>query len=167
MEKVKNLKIGKVYTLSCKNGNVFYVGCTIMDLSLRLRQHISEIQSIKNNPNTTFYNRNKADKIVSLDFDIYATIVETINIKQGMTGRVDLRKCEAKWITKCIASGCELVNGGFNKKQAIEQTQVVGLKISAKDLKIKTKAKKTLKQIRATNKILAELFSKPNRFSTS
>ena len=99
---------GKVYTLSDKEGNVFYVGATILPIPDRLRQHIGNAKATwkRRRPNA------KNERIASLNYDIVATIIHV----EWVTGRNiqeikrKLEVVERRYIAEYLNMGVGLLN---------------------------------------------------------
>lgn len=109
----------KVYTLSDNNGNVFYVGCTVLDMVTRFRGHLSEAKNC-----TSAYNV-KSSHIRSLNYKVIATIVEI----KWVTGtcathaQKKLLKDENKWIKTYINLGYKLLNREAKDKVVFKTTE--------------------------------------------
>jgi hypothetical protein len=98
----------KIYTLSTTDGNIFYVGCTIQDLSTRFYAHLQEAKE-----NSKYTNQRKGEKIRQADFKVTATIVDLIWVT-GECSRSALSRArvrEREWISKYRDLGYELTNG--------------------------------------------------------
>lgn len=114
----------KIYTLSDKDGNVFYVGCTTKSITLRLAQHISEAKC-----NKSYANSKKNAAIRDIDYCVVAQIVDmrwvTGNKSNMLTkGARDLEK---NWILKFHGMGYDLCNrfilrGVVKKPKSINET---------------------------------------------
>lgn len=111
---------GKVYTLSDKSGNVFYVGCTTGAMNARLSGHISEARA-----NYTNSNKTKNKIIADSNFDIVATIVE-IKWLTWMFRDIyrcqTLKKLERQYIKKYLDLGYDLCNREAKRKEKLLDT---------------------------------------------
>ena len=97
---------GTIYTLSTKDGNVFYVGCTIRSIEERFADHIIEAKE------NCRGNVRKNTVIRDANFDIVITPTETkwaTGIYSGI-GMSELRKIERKWLYHFEDSGHKLCN---------------------------------------------------------
>jgi hypothetical protein len=100
----------KIYTLSDKNGNVFYVGCTVRNAEIRFKQHINEAKA-------GYLKSRKLKRIQELNYEVVMTIVDMFWI----TGydHMDLvhrsQRKELEWINKYRELGYELTNGRIKK----------------------------------------------------
>lgn len=119
-------RIGKVYFLSGPDGKPFYVGCTLMTIETRLRQHIVEATNDKR-PGP------KKEMIRALKYEVSATILELVPVKGYDIYEMceQLRKYETAWIYKLLSEGHELTNKMATRranKPLVEET--VGLQVS-------------------------------------
>ena len=98
---------GKIYTLADKNGNVFYVGCTISSVESRLYYHLCEARQ-----DYHWSNRRKVKIIQDLNFEVVATVVHTKMLKGEYYWDVkkELEEIELEWIKKYILLGHNLTN---------------------------------------------------------
>lgn len=120
--------VGKIYTLSDRDGNVFYVGCTILSIEYRLQCHISQAMSKKLRLQV---NTKKIQRIRDLNFDIVATIVEIVKIDGSKvpSPKKYLKPFELKWIKKYLNDGCDLCNTaqdmGISRREPLKK-EIVG-----------------------------------------
>jgi hypothetical protein len=103
----------KIYTLSDFSGNVFYVGCTVNPIDLRLQSHLNGARSL--NPNTSKYSSNssKSIKIREMEFNVAITIVDMKWVTSEFDGADAIKKAfelEKEWIKKYIDLGYSLCN---------------------------------------------------------
>lgn len=100
-------EIARVYMLSDFEGNVFYIGCTIQPLSVRLKMHLQEAKT-----NRVFTNKDKNKKIKELDFKVLVTELEKVEVSgykgYQMNGRA--RDVEMKWLIHYHNTGSLLTN---------------------------------------------------------
>jgi hypothetical protein len=119
----------KIYTLSDDLGNVFYVGCTVKRLEVRLAQHISNAKL-----NKKYGNKRKDEHIRSLNYKITATIVDmlwvTAQREKDLKHKAD--NLERKWIQKYASLGYDLCNGRYlvTSKNAIQEPEYIGKAIN-------------------------------------
>jgi hypothetical protein len=105
---------GKIYSLSDINGNVFYIGCTVLPLEKRLSQHVSEAKANRKGTNQT------KNKIISdSGFEITATILEIkyVTARKAITAQKSLCNVEKQWIEKYIALGYDLCNRDHKRRK--------------------------------------------------
>lgn len=121
----------KVYTLSDKDGDVFYVGCTVHELEKRVAAHISEARSGKGN-------KRKAARIVQADLEVYATIVEIkwVTERSAVDALMKMASIEKKWISKYMDLGYNLCNkeahrGKNSKRQPLEEYVGMTIKVTS------------------------------------
>lgn len=134
----------KIYTLSDKNGNVFYVGCTTKPVAFRLSAHIAEARKWKISSNKI-----KGQKIAGLNFEIIATVVDvkwfTYCYPKIHTWN-KVKDWEKGWIKKYMDLGYNLCNREARKKVATAYApEFVGQTFTTKGDKIIT-GTETLKQ---------------------
>lgn len=126
---------GKIYTLSDKAGNVFYVGCTMATMRNRMAAHITQA---KRNRHGT--NRRKNEIIAGLNFEIVATIVDLIWITANchkLFTNYKFKEAEKKWIKKYSSLGYDLCNREvIKKKENMITHEYVGQTFISKDDKI-------------------------------
>lgn len=110
---------GKVYSLSDRNGNVFYVGCTVMPMEKRLLQHISEAKA-----NRKHSNRAKNKIISDSNFEITATILDIkyVTGRYARNAQRQLCNTEKSWIEKYVSLGYDLCNRDHKRRK--ERTNV-------------------------------------------
>lgn len=124
-----------IYTLSDKEGNIFYVGYTTQTIEKRLAQHLADARLKYNG------GKKKNDRIALLNFEIVATVIDMANFKDEHWDRLlrKARKLEKEWIQKFQSLGHDLTNGR-NKKP--EQFNWIGKSVrSTTDYKIESEAK--------------------------
>lgn len=98
----------KVYVLSDENGNVFYVGCCLRDLSQRLKSHLVEAKGT----NSTATNHKKNAIIRSLDYHVLITEIDRMwvtSIKPSWA-LIKSRDLEYAWINHYRSMGYEMCN---------------------------------------------------------
>lgn len=96
----------KVYSLSDKHGNVFYIGLTGHPIEKRLLAHIAETKSCK------IKGSKKIEKIKSLNYEVYISIIEMV-WTTGRTHReavAKIRSLESQTIQTYKSLGYELTN---------------------------------------------------------
>lgn len=103
----------KIYTLSDKNGGVFWVGCTIREIEQRLYDHLCEARN-----NHPYSNKRKNEKIRGLNYDVYATVIDTrvIECQSRSLAKRETKNWELEWIYKYRNQGYELCNSEVNRK---------------------------------------------------
>lgn len=96
----------KVYTLSDKSGNVFYVGCTTNRVELRIASHISEARTDKG------ANKKKNEKIRLLKYEVVVRIVDIKWVTGEKRGAAfsKMRGLEKQWTMKFHRLGYDLCN---------------------------------------------------------
>lgn len=98
----------KIYTLSGSDKVVFYVGCTIVEIEERLRQHITEAKYYEG-----FTKMPQRSRVIrENNFEIFATIVDVISIS-AMDSKEAKHKAEhfeTEWIRKFQDKGVVLAN---------------------------------------------------------
>lgn len=104
----------KIYTLSDTSGNVFYVGCTIQDLIIRLRMHLSNARASNGTTNR------KKDRIIrELNYKVVINMVDSIWVT-GDNKKLLHHKgrfLESEWILKFHTIGHRLTNINFLKSR--------------------------------------------------
>lgn len=97
----------RIYTLSDKDGNVFYVGYTTQNIEKRLGAHLAEA---KYGPVSG--NKRKNAHIAKLNFQVAATIVDMVLFSGSSWDHIAKkgRKLEKEWIIKYKALGYDLLN---------------------------------------------------------
>lgn len=99
-----------IYTLSDKDGNVFYVGATIQYIEHRFSIHISQAKRCQKGlakPNR------KDNKIISLNFDVFCNVVKSGLLPQNLSVnglKYYILPIEYKYIKKYMNKGCILYN---------------------------------------------------------
>lgn len=99
--------IARIYILSDMDGNVFYVGCTIQPLFVRLKMHLCEAKI-----NHSFTNKAKNKKIQLLDFKVLITEVDRMEVSgyEGYQMTNKAKDLELSWVKKYKSMGCQLTN---------------------------------------------------------
>jgi hypothetical protein len=94
----------RIYTLSDKAGDVFYVGCTTKPINERLISHINEAR-------VSSVGSKKNEKIAELGYEVLATLVEIRDIEVDQWGSSrEKTELEYLWINKYRALGYSLTN---------------------------------------------------------
>lgn len=96
----------KIYSLSDKNKNIFYIGCTTRSLHARLRDHQYTASS------NSLGNVRKANKIHELDGMVFINLIEkhyAVALDWWQAQNRFLHR-EQYWIKKHIEMGCLLFN---------------------------------------------------------
>lgn len=98
----------KIYTLSGRDKRVFYVGCTILEVEERLKQHITEAKYYEG-----FTKMPQRSRVIrENEFDITASIVDIIQItaESGKEAKQKAEVFEIEWIRKFQDEGIVLAN---------------------------------------------------------
>lgn len=95
---------GLIYTLSTLSGEVFYVGCTTVDIDKRLMGHITEARAQSFEKKQT----DKNAKIIELNYEVAITIIDSMILVRWDSAK--LRKVESSYIKKYIQDGVRLTN---------------------------------------------------------
>jgi predicted GIY-YIG superfamily endonuclease len=100
----------KIYTLSDKSGNIFYVGCTSKTLEKRLRGHLSDKSNIKKN-----------NRIKELNNEVFINLIEEkfVSAEKAIYAQKRLAKRELYWINKFIELGYDLCQREAEKAKRI------------------------------------------------
>lgn len=113
----------KIYSLADQEGNVFYVGCTILSVEERIRTHVTRINGLQTITSAADLH------MKSLDFKMIATILDKKWVT-GKTSKIAVRKAfdlENEWIIKLRALGHPIKNKHpFEKLFEIKKPEVIG-----------------------------------------
>ena len=97
----------KIYALIDNNEKVFYIGCTIQDVEVRVASHVYE--AMKNLPYTNLL---KNLIIKNSDYKITYRVLDkkVVKGKDAKTARRKAEFIESMWIKRCLELGYELTN---------------------------------------------------------
>lgn len=97
-------RVVKIYTLSDKNGNIFYVGCTAEKLDVRLKAHLLNVR--------TYPNSEKAKYFAAINNEVIVKAVykETVSTIYKFQAHRKIAAKELEYIYKYTDLGHPLVN---------------------------------------------------------
>lgn len=112
----KNYGFVKIYTLTDLENIPFYVGCTVLELRVRMMNHIYDSRLDK-----TYSNVLKNNKIRSLNFQIKikALFIVPVDNCRGYLARRRGEQIETYWIQRMLTEGYELCNSAKERNRTV------------------------------------------------
>jgi hypothetical protein len=114
----------RIYTLSDKSGNIFYVGATSQQIEARLKQHLDTAR--------LYGSTAKSLKIREINFQVIATIVDMVYVAGpwSMTPVSKAAPIEQTWIEHYRSLGYVLTNAPARNKYPAPTKDFINKKIS-------------------------------------